>query len=746
MLSRFPSRASNPCFLLVAVLPVVVGISILCCQPVKAQTDDLGRPTVVNKMVAKLVTKLMQDDHLSNRPLDDQISQRAFDLFVKSLDPMKVYFAQSDIDEFSVWRTNLDDEMKRGDFTAAFAIFRRFLQRVDQRTETAAKMVDAEHDFTVKEEMVTDSDMLTFASTEGEAIEKWRKRIKYSLLVFRDDESRKDKDADDDGEGSETKESSEAGNEDDETDGEDGESDGEDGETKEVKKIEKKDPKDVLRKRYRSFARRMHQTNAEEVIEMFVTAVTNAFDPHTTYMSSKTFENFRILLSLQLEGIGATLSMTDDGYTVIKSIVPGGACDTQGGIKVEDKIVSVAQGNEDGTKIYKKLYDVHGGEEVDVVGMKLDEVVGMIRGKAGTVVRLSVISENSEEIHTVKISREKIKLEDSAAKGAIFEEGTREDGSPQKIGVIDLPSFYADMSGKLGGRRTTVDVERILNDFNSKNVDAVVLDLRRNGGGSLKEAIDLTGLFIDEGTVVQVKDSYDQITKYEDETPGLSWDKPVIVLTSKFSASASEILAGALQDYGRGIIVGDTTTHGKGTVQSLLDLNQIVANIRNPPNTYGALKITMQQFYRPSGESTQLRGVLADLVLPSLSDKMDVGESDLDYAVEFDKIPQASHDLYQLASPQVKDALRSKSMQRIDSSEDFAKRKRQIENYVAQKALKKVSLNEEEFMARRKELSAEKEDEKTIEALDKNEIERDFFMDEVLKITSDYVELLGSNG
>ena len=733
MLSRFPSRVSNPCFILAAVLPVAVGISILCFQSGETRADDLGRPTVVNKMVAKLVTKLMQDDHLSNRPLDDQISQRAFDLFVKSLDPMKVYFAQSDIDEFAVWRTDLDDEMKRGDFTAAFAIFRRFLQRVDQRTETAVRMVDSEHDFTVKEEMVTDSDMLTFATTEEEAVEKWRKRIKYSLLVFRDDESRKDKDADEEGEVSETKETDDAEAE-------------ADGESKEVKKIEKKDPKDVLRKRYRSFARRMHQTNAEEVIEMFVTAVTNAFDPHTTYMSSKTFENFRILLSLQLEGIGATLSMTDDGYTVIKSIVPGGACDTQGGIKVEDKIVAVAQGNEDGTKIYKKLYDIHGGEQVDVVGMKLDEVVGMIRGKAGTVVRLSVISENSEEIHTVKISREKIKLEDSAAKGAIFEEGTREDGSPKKIGVIDLPSFYADMSGKLGGRRTTVDVERILNDFNSKNVDAVVLDLRRNGGGSLKEAIDLTGLFIDEGTVVQVKDSYDQITKYEDETPGLSWDKPVIVLTSKFSASASEILAGALQDYGRGIIVGDTTTHGKGTVQSLLDLNQIVANIRDPPNTYGALKITMQQFYRPSGESTQLRGVLADLVLPSLSDKMDVGESDLEYAVEFDKIPQASHDMYQLASPQVKDTLRSKSLQRIDSSEDFAKRRRQIENYVSQKALKKVSLNEEEFMARREELSAEKEDEKTIEALDKNEIERDFFMDEVLKITSDYVELLGSNG
>ena len=732
MLSRLRSCASyrdsivNHRSLAATAVPLLLAFTVLL-STVSAQAEDFGRATVVNKMVAKLVTKLMQDDHLSSHPLDDQISQRAFDLYVKSLDPMKVYFTQGDIDEFSIWRTSLDDEMKRGDFTAAFAIFNRFLQRVDERTETAVEMVDQDHDFTIKEEMVTDPDLLTFAKTEEEAMEKWRKRIKYSLLVFRDDKSKEDA----------AKEEKKQAMEDEQND--------QDEKPEKVKSIEEKDPKEVLRKRYRSFARRMHQTSSEEAIEMFVTAVTTAFDPHTTYMSSKSFENFRILLSLQLEGIGATLSMTDDGYTVIKSIVPGGACDTQGGIEVEDKIVAVGQGNEDGTKIYKKLYDLHGGEDVDVVGMKLDEVVSMIRGKAGTVVRLSIISENSEEIHTVKISREKIKLEDSAAKGAIFEEGTRPDGTPQKIGVIDLPSFYADMSGKLGGRRTTVDVERILKDFNEQNVDAVVLDLRRNGGGSLKEAIDLTGLFIDEGTVVQVKDAYDRITQYEDEMPGLSWDKPVVVLTSKFSASASEILAGALQDYGRGIIVGDTTTHGKGTVQSLLDLNSIVSNIRNPPNTYGALKITMQQFYRPSGDSTQLRGVLADLVLPSLSDKMDVGEGDLEYAVEFDKIPQAAHDIYNLTSPNVKSTLNNLSRTRVDASEDFKKRKRRIENYVQQKALKKVSLNEEEFMARREELSAEKEDEKTIEALEKKDIERDFFLDEVLKITSDYVRLIKSN-
>lgn len=700
---------------------------------VSCQAEDVRKPSIVSKQIARLVTKLMQDDHLSNHPLDDQISQRAFDQFIKSLDPMKVYFLQSDMQEFSVWRTDIDDEMKRGDFTAAFRIFERFLQRVDQRTEMAVQMVDVDHDFTIEEDMVTDPDLMEFAANEQEAAEKWRKRIKYSILVTRNDKSKEDqeknpdKDEDTIVDGTEKSKEVEV-------------------ETNVVKDIEDKDPRDVLRKRYRSFARRMHQTNSEEVIEMFITAVTTSFDPHTTYMSSKSFENFRILLSLQLEGIGATLSMTDDGYTVIKSLVPGGACDTQGGIEVEDKIVAVGQGNEDGSRAYGKLYALHGGEMVDTVGMKLDEVVSMIRGKAGTVVRLAVMSENSEEIHTVKISREKIKLEDSAAQGAIFEEGVNPDGSPMKIGVIDLPSFYADMSGKLGGRRTTVDVRNILDDFTAQGVDAVVLDLRRNGGGSLKEAIDLTGLFIDEGTVVQVKDAYDQVTKYDDEVSGQSWHKPVVVLTSKFSASASEILAGAIQDYGRGIIVGDTTTHGKGTVQSLLDLNSIVSRIRNPPNTFGALKITMQQFYRPSGDSTQLRGVLADLTLPSLSDHMDVGEGDLDFAVEFDKIAESRHDRYQMASPAIKDTLRSKSQQRIDQSEDFAKRKRQIATYVEQKALKKVSLNEEKFMARRKELSAEKEDEKTMEEqMNKKKIERDFFMDEVLRITSDYAELLQKN-
>jgi carboxyl-terminal processing protease len=481
---------------------------------------------------------------------------------------------------------------------------------------------------------------------------------------------------------------------------------------------------------------------------MYITAVTTSFDPHTSYMSKGTFENFLIQMGLELEGIGATLQATDDGYTVIKNIVPGGAAATQGGLKVEDKIMAVGQGDDEGARLYRKLAEEHGTDFVDATGMKLDDVVGMIRGKAGTVVRLSVQSENEEELHTVMIVREKIKLEDSAAHGVIFEEGVKNDGSPNKIGVIELPSFYANMGGGgAGGRSTTTDVRKILDDFTDKNVDAVVLDLRSNGGGSLREAIDCTGLFIDLGPVVQVKNAYGDIEKHNDEVSGMSWDGPLVVLTSKFSASASEILAGAVQDYGRGLVVGDTTTHGKGTVQSLINLNQIIYKVKNPPNDFGALKITMQQFYRPNGDSTQKRGVLSDLVLPSITDKMDVGESDLDYPVEFDQVPRASFKGYAMADEAIKKQLQLNSKERVDSSDDFASQVRKINHYVEQKNLKSVSLNQEKFLARRRQLNAEKEDEKAIEKqiIPSREIERTYYLDEVLRITSDYMNLLSKN-
>lgn len=683
--------------------------------------DDLGKPTKTESLVSRIVADRMQEDHLSGRKLDDTISARAFKMFIKNLDPMKAYFLQSDIDEFSKWKMDLDDQMKKGDFSAAFAVFNRFIERVDQRTALALEMIDADHDFTIDEEMITDPDLIQFPKNDEEVKESWRKRIKYSLLVLKGDESDKQKE-----------------NAEDKTDSE---------KESNVTKT-KVDPQELLRKRYTSFARRMHQIDSEDVVERYITAVTSSFDPHTSYMSKGSFENFLIQMALELEGIGATLQGTDDGYTVIKAIVPGGAAATQGGIKVEDKIVAVGQGNEDGSKADSKLFALHGGDFVDATGMKLDDVVGMIRGKAGTVVRLNVMSENGGELHMVKIVREKIKLEDSAAQGAIFEEGVKADGTPKKIGVIELPSFYANMGeGGVGGRRTTTDVRNILNDFISKGVDAVVLDLRNNGGGLLKEAIDCTGLFIDVGPVVQVKDPYGSIVDLNDEESGMTWDKPLVVLTSKFSASASEILAGAVQDYNRGLVVGDTTTHGKGTVQSLMNLNRLLYRTKNPPNVLGALKITTQQFYRPNGDSTQKRGVLSDLVLPSITDKMDVGEADLDYPVEFDRVPGASYTTYDFKNQEITEQLQQRSQSRLAESKDFQEQIRKINKYVEQKELKSVSLNEAKFMARRKELNSDKENEKAIEnqILPSNEIERNYYLDEVLRITADYMELLGKN-
>ena len=661
---------------LASLLSIALLVIFSGCLSAQEDTEEFGKPREADRQVSRIVANLMQRDHLSSRPLDDAISERAFDQYVKTLDSMKIYFLQSDIEEFDGWRTEIDDKMKKGDYQFAFAVFNRFLERVDQRVETANKWIDAKHDFSVQEEMLTERDDYEYAKTEAEAVERWRKRIKYNLLVENSVEEPEE------------------------------------------------DPKDKLRKRYSSFARRMGQTDNDDVVEMYITAVTTSFDPHTTYMSKATYENFHIQMKLKLEGIGATLQATDDGYTVIKRLVPNGAADKQGELKVEDKITAVGQGET--------------GETIDVTGWKLDDVVAKIRGKAGTMVRLVVLS-SSQETRTIKIVREKIELQDSAASGVVFEDGEKADGSPFKIGVIDLPSFYADMSGEVGGASTTTDVRNILNDFNKQGVDALVLDLRRNGGGSLREAIDCTGLFIDRGPVVQVKDAYGRVLVHEDEQAGVSWTKPMVVMTSKFSASASEILAGAVQDYGRGLVVGDETTHGKGTVQSLVDLDRIFFRTQQTKNQFGALKITMQQFYRPNGDSTQKRGVLADVVLPSISNHMDVGESDLDFPVAFDKVPRATFNSYGLVNNKLLESLRAKSQQRIAASEKFQKEVQQIAKYVEFKERNTVSLNKEKFDARRKEFDAEEEDKKAIEEQinGDSEIKRDFYMEEVLDITVD---------
>jgi carboxyl-terminal processing protease len=461
-------------------------------------------------------------------------------------------------------------------------------------------------------------------------------------------------------------------------------------------------------------------------------------------------------MRLNLEGIGAALQV-EDGYTMVSKVIPGGAADKHGKLRPKDRIVSVDKDNS--------------GELVDVVDMKLNDVVAMIRGPAGTVVRLGVIPAGSTETKVYAITRARIELRDSEAHGEVMEQPPRPDPAkeppvpdrspgqipprdgnaddrPLRIGVLDLPSFYMDMEGAGNGlneyKSTTRDVRRILHEFEAKRADAVVLDLRHNGGGSLTEAISLTGLFIDTGAVVQVKDSDGRVQQYDDTERGMAWKGPLVVVTSKFSASASEILAGAIQDYHRGLIVGDTSTHGKGTVQSLLDLGKQTFRIPNPPNL-GALKITMQQFYRPNGDSTQKRGVLSDIRLPSITDHMDVAEGDLDYAIEFDRLPPARYSRFNMVSPDLVQTLTARSQARIAQVPDFTKLLRNIERYKAQKAKKMVNLKADEYFAERAEIDAEKEEEKQLEdSTQKTEqkIKRDHYLNEVLAITADYVRLL----
>jgi carboxyl-terminal processing protease len=407
-------------------------------------------------------------------------------------------------------------------------------------------------------------------------------------------------------------------------------------------------------------------------------------------------------------------------------------------LKTGDRIVGVGQGP--------------GGPIEDVVEMKLSDVVKKIRGPRGTVVRLEVVSPRSKERKIIQITREKIELKDREARAKVFPDGKKPNGRPYQIGVIQLPSFYMDMEGARQGLRnfksTARDVRRILENFNRDGVDALVLDLRQNGGGSLQEAIGLTSLFLGPGPIVQVKDSDGRVTPLSDPEGTMLWRGPMVVLVSKYSASASEILAGAIQDYGRGLIVGDHSTHGKGTVQSLTDLGGKIFTIYGPK--LGSLKITMQQFYRPKGDSTQRQGVLADIELPSLSGHFEgISEADLDYAIPFDRVPAQPIRSYNLVNKEIVDRLNQLSLERRGMSREFDQLQKRIARYDEQKKRKRITLNEQKYLAERAEWNAEKEEEKRLEEMAEGrttDIKRDYYLDEVLAITEDYLHLLARSG
>lgn len=641
------------------------------CQRGSAQ-DELDRQTA---KVMSRVGMLLERVHLTRRKLDDEISSRALDNLIESFDPLKLYFTAADIARFEKQRKQLDDMVDARDLSFAKELFETYEKRVDARVAWVGDLVEMDHDYGLDEEFITDGDAARWAKDDAELRDRWRKRVKYNLLRLK------------------------------------------------VDKVPDAEAKEQIKKRYQNFARRTHQLDVHDILASFLTSVSTSYDPHSTYMSARTLEDFEIRMRLNYQGIGARLS-DEDGYPTVTSIMPGGAAKKSGLLKAKDRIVAVAQGDAD---------------FVDVTGMRLNDAVQMIRGKAGTVVRLKVRRKGIAEPFIIPITRAKTELQDEKALGEVFEVDSG-DGKMQ-IGVIDLPSFY----GAMGARGTSFrscarDVGELLDGFREKKVDAVVLDLRRNGGGLMAEAVRITGMFIDQGPVVQVKGYDGEISSRDDRREGVKWDGALVVLTSKFSASASEIVAGAIQDYGRGIVVGDETTHGKGTVQQVLDIGRLGARGRSPEKL-GALKLTIQQFYRPDGMSTQQRGVPSDLVLPSFTNEVGRGERDLDYSVPFNAINPQEHLQYGLAPRKLVKELSTASETRRAKDKFFVKLKKDIAAYRKRRDNKTVTLQESKYRALLAEL--EDDEKKVEEALEnedeiKREIERNEYLDEVLRITAEY--------
>ena len=654
--------------------------------PRPAAAGQTLKPGQNDRPIALAVRSYLEREHYLGRPIDDEVARKWFKSFLEALDPMKVYFMQSDVDGFMQKRESLDDLVKRGDVSFAYEVLARFLQRVDSRLPMIERLIQGPQDFTAQESIVTDRDATSWAKTEADAEDLWRKRIKYDLLVQK------------------------------------------------MEKTPPEEAKDKLLRRYRSFAKRMHQMTADELLETYLSTLTGSLDPHTSFMSPGTLENFEIGMRLQLDGIGASLK-GEDGYTTVAEVVPGGAADRDGRLKAKDRIIGVGQGND--------------GEIVDVVDMNLNEVVKLIRGKRGTVVRLKLIPVGQTAPKVYDIVRDKIELKESEARGEVIEHGKKPDGSPYRIGVINLPSFYMDMAGARQGqadyKSSTRDCKRLLDEFRQKNVDCVVLDLRNNGGGSLPESISLTGLFIDTGPVVQVKDADKRVQQYDDVDTGVSWDGPLVVMINKFSASASEIVAGAIQDYGRGLVIGDNASHGKGTVQSLIDLGrQLFQRVPTAP-PLGAIKITMQQFYRPGGLSTQLEGVKSDVELPSITTHLPVGEGDLDHAIPFDQVPAAKFQPSGRVPPGILSTLRERSGQRVAGSPEFGKVARDVAQYQKRKSEKTISLREEDFARQWNEGKAAEDEEKKLEEQQDPQrpvVKRDFYFQEAMNVTVDYLAAL----
>ena len=639
--------------------------------------------------VVKGIVEQFVSMHYAQKPLDDEMSAKIFKLYLNRLDPAHYYFLAADVNEYRQFETRIDDMLLRGKVKLALEIFERFKVRLSERLAMMEEFLAEDFDFSRDANWTLEREDLPYPETTEEARKIWRTKIKFDLLTLK------------------------------------------------LADTSIKDGKERLMKRVRGMWKDFSQYENDDVVSIFLNSMAAAYDPHSSYLAAQDLKNFDISIKLSLEGIGAVLRW-EDGYTVVNSIVPGGAAARHGKLKADDRIIAVAQGEE--------AFE-------SVIDMRLNNVVQLIRGKRGTKVGLQILRKTKKGFDTLKlvIVRDKIILKDGEARMQIFVHPSPEENKTaqetNRIGVIKLPSFYVDFNDRRKNpknyKSSSRDVKKHLKEFVRENVDGVILDLRSNGGGGLDEAINMAGLFIGHNPVVIVRQSGGRRVTVHRSRERAVYDGPLLIMLNRYSASASEILAGAMHDYQRAILAGDTTTFGKGTVQNIFQL----------PEGYGALKVTIAQFYRVSGWSTQNRGVETSLVLPSLYNARDIGESTLDNALPWRSIDQVS---YRVSGnlKKVLPKLKQLSENRIANSDFFQKVKEDVQEYLTTiKPLKYTSiLKMQEDDLRRKtqrdqelESASEKADEDNSDDTEieeeKKEIQLDEYMKESLGILSDYIKL-----
>lgn len=652
--------------------------------PASTSTVKVLTPGPNDGRIAYVAARMLEQNHYLRKSFDDDVSEKFFDRYFETLDPQRIHFTQADRAEFDSYRTTLDDltVTRQGvaDTGPAHKIFTRFLERLEQRVTYAQEMLKHEpFVFDTDERIAINRREAPYPQDLEAAKILWRQRVRYEYLQEKLAQVEKQKQSAEAAAQQKSPEVTEADRPVKETPVAKLETDSE------KTKTPQEEITETLTKRYNRILHTFQEWESSDVLQEYLSALARVYDPHSGYLNASATENFSINMNLALFGIGAVLTTDLDGYCKVQEVKPGPAM-RSGQVKASDRIVAVAQGDE---------------APVDVVGMNLNKVVQLIRGPKGTEVRLTILPADDSGRKVVSIIRDEIKLEEQEANAKVIE-FPGANGKNLRLGIIDLPSFYASLNlpgsrGKAETRSTSTDVKRLLKKLTQENINGVILDLRRNGGGSLEEAIRLTGLFIKEGPVVQVVDTFGRKMVDEDEDPSVAYEGPLIVLTSRFSASASEILAGALQDYGRALIVGDVATHGKGTVQNLNPLRPWVKPAtETATNDPGTLKVTIRKFYRAGGSSTQLKGVMPDIVLPSvLNHSKEIGEVAHQNPLAWDTIESARYDKLNLVDPYLQELLR-RSSERVATDQDFAYIREDIDLFKKRQADRTISLNEQE--------------------------------------------------